>query len=79
MYALAVTGTLLRNLKIKFPITLSRYKSMTTNNPAPMAKTFELLGKPPYSLEEGVAMTVDWLNSFWGGRADKDSKPINPT
>jgi nucleoside-diphosphate-sugar epimerase len=66
VYALAVTGTLLRNFKIKFPITLSRYKSMTTNNPAPMEKTFELLGKPPYSLEEGVAETVAWLNQFWG-------------
>ncbi len=38
---------------------------MTTDNPAPMKKTLELLGKPPHNLKEGVAITVDWLNTFW--------------
>ena len=65
VYTLAVAGTVLRKFKIKFPITLSRYKSMTTDNPAPMKKTFELLGNPPFNLQEGVAITVDWLNQFW--------------
>lgn len=73
VYLLACVGSFLRKLKIKFPITLSRYQSMTTDNPAPMEKTLELLGKPPYSLEEGVAITVNWLIPFWKEQA-KQSK-----
>jgi len=65
VYSLAVAGTVLRKFRIKFPITLSRYKSMTTDNPAPMAKTMDLLGKPPYDLQEGVKETANWLEQFW--------------
>ncbi|MDO8997119.1 MAG: NAD(P)-dependent oxidoreductase [Sediminibacterium sp.] len=65
VYTLALAGTVLRNFKIKFPITLSRYKSMTTDNPAPMEKTLELLGAPPFNLKQGVAETVSWLELFW--------------
>ncbi len=65
VYTLAVVGTVLRKFKIKFPITLSRYKSMTTDNPAPMEKTLALLGKPPFDLKQGVAETVSWLELFW--------------
>lgn len=74
VYLLAFTGSVLRTLKIKFPITLSRYKSMTTDNPAPMDKTLKLLGKPPHSLEEGVAITVNWLIPFWKEQAKNPTK-----
>lgn len=66
VYALAAVGTGLYHLGVSFPITLSRYRSMTTHNPAPMDKTLNLLGHPPYSLQEGVDITVKWLKSFWG-------------
>lgn len=65
---LALTGDVLRKLKIKFPITSSRYKSMTNGNTAPMQKTFQLLGKPRYSLKDGIDETVEWLmdqDKFW--------------
>ena len=65
VYSLAVAGSVLRFLHIRFPITLSRYKSMTTNNPAPMEKTFAVLGKPPFTQKEGVQQTTDWLWTFW--------------
>ncbi len=65
IYGLAMMGTLLRKIGIKFPITLSRYQSMTTDNPAPMHKTFEVLGTPPYTLQQGIQETVDWLTVFW--------------
>lgn len=61
LYSLAVVGDVLRIFKIKFPITTSRYKSMTTDNPAYMDKTIEELGEPPYSLEDGVKQTVEWM------------------
>jgi nucleoside-diphosphate-sugar epimerase len=65
VYMLAITGSALRYLRIRFPITLSRYKSMTTDNPAPMDKTFTILGNPPYSQKEGVKQTTEWLFQFW--------------
>ncbi|NCI48053.1 NAD-dependent epimerase/dehydratase family protein [Sediminibacterium soli] len=65
VYMLALTGSALRLLRIRFPITLSRYKSMTTDNPAPMDKTFTVLGHPPYTQKEGVQHTAAWLQTFW--------------
>ena len=63
VFFIALIGTLLHFLKIRFPITISRYKSMTTNNPAPMEKTFLLLGEPPLTLSEGVQETVNWFKT----------------
>lgn len=65
---LAFSGDVLKVLKIKFPITSSRYQSMTTSNTAPMQKTFQLLGNPKYSLQQGIDETVEWLkkqDQFW--------------
>ena len=65
---LALVGDVLSILKLKFPITSSRYKSMTEHNPVPMEKTFNILGKPKYSLQQGIDETADWLknlNGFW--------------
>jgi nucleoside-diphosphate-sugar epimerase len=65
VYLLACGGSALQKCKISFPITLSRYKSMTSDNPAPMKKTFEVLGTPSVSLQEGVKITTEWLQHFW--------------
>jgi nucleoside-diphosphate-sugar epimerase len=46
-----------------FLITSSRLKSMTTNYPTPMEPTFALLGAAPYSLQQGIDETVEWLKS----------------
>jgi Nucleoside-diphosphate-sugar epimerases len=65
---LAIVGDVLRVVKIKFPITTSRYKSMTNSNTAPMEETFRVLGEPRYSLQQGIDETVQWLkqqNEFW--------------
>jgi len=44
-----------------FYLTTARYRSMTSDYPTPMEKTFEALGKGPFSLEAGIAQTVEWL------------------
>lgn len=62
--ALAYIGDILSIFKITFPITSSRYRSMTTSNDAPMEPTFQEFGQPPYSLDEGIDETVGWLRSF---------------
>jgi nucleoside-diphosphate-sugar epimerase len=45
-----------------FYLNSSRLRSMTTDYPTPMHETLELLGAPPYTLQEGVAKTVAWLD-----------------
>jgi hypothetical protein len=58
VYLLAVVGDILRLIKTKFPITTSRYESMTTDNPINIDKTFEVLGEPDYTLLEGIDKTI---------------------
>lgn len=61
---LAILGHGLNMCGVKFPITLRRFRSMTTSNDAPMEPTYELLGPPPYSLADGIAATTTWLRQF---------------
>lgn len=61
VYSIALVGDFFSLLKIKFPLTTSRFRSMTTNNPAFMGRTFEELGEPRYSLNQGIEQTVNWL------------------
>lgn len=49
-----------------FPLTSSRLRSMTTDYNTPMEPTFELLGENPYTLEQGIRQTVEWLSSYQG-------------
>jgi len=44
-----------------FYITSSRYRSMVTDYLTPMDKTYNLLGQPKVSLQQGVDETVSWL------------------
>jgi len=40
---------------------------MTTDYPTPMESTFELLGDPPFSLEQGIHKTATWLRESVSG------------
>lgn len=66
---LATAGSMFKAFGIPFPITRSRYRSMTEDYFSPMEKTIQAFGPPPYSLEDGIRETVDWLNEFWNGNA----------
>lgn len=61
---IAIIGDILGNFNVKFPLTSSRLKSMTTSNVAPMKKTYQILGYPPYNLNEAVKETIDWLKKY---------------
>jgi nucleoside-diphosphate-sugar epimerase len=64
----AVIGDVITWAGGNFPMTTSRYRSMTTDYPTPMEATFNLLGDPPITLAQGVEETVRWLRSrdeFW--------------
>lgn len=61
---LALVGDVVIACGGKFPIFSSRYRSMTEEYVTPMQKTFDLLGVPSISLNQGVKTTVDWLRSI---------------
>lgn len=64
IYILGLVGDFLKFIGITFPITTSRFKSMTTSNAAPMEKAFKLLGTPPFTIKQGVEKTVEWLKLY---------------
>lgn len=75
--ALAVAGDILKACGISFPITSSRYCSMTQNYLTPMDQTFTVLGKPPVSLSEGAHRTVAWLRKYgFYGEASTDERDL---
>ena len=47
---------------VPVPLTWKRFKSMTTDYVTPTEDTILLLGAPPFSLEEGIRQTVEWLD-----------------
>ncbi len=61
VYGLALGGDVLSKVGIRFPITTSRYRSMTTSNPAPMDKTVQEVGSKMIDWKEGVEITSKWL------------------
>lgn len=65
--AMGLIGDSFAAMGLKFPITSSRYRSMTMNYPTPMDKTFNVFGTPPHNLQDGISETVQWLNGqgFW--------------
>ncbi|MEM8955767.1 MAG: NAD(P)-dependent oxidoreductase [Verrucomicrobiota bacterium] len=55
----------------KFYINSSRLRSMTTDYLTPMGATFEVLGEPPYSLEDGISESVAWFRAWRDRLGDK--------
>ena len=45
----------------RFPITSSRFRSMTEDYVVDMRPIFDLFGEPPISLQEGIRRTARWL------------------
>jgi len=67
MHGLALAGDIPSYLMGKpFLINSSRFRSMTTDYKTPMEPTFDLLGEGPYTLEDGIRETVEWLKSYAG-------------
>jgi nucleoside-diphosphate-sugar epimerase len=49
-----------------FLINSSRFRSMTTSYQTPMEQTFEVFGENPYTLEDGIRETAEWLKLYEG-------------
>lgn len=59
-------GDVIALLGIRFPLTSSRYRSMTSDYVVSLDSTYHILGRPPISLEDGVRETVSWLDHCAG-------------
>lgn len=57
---IALTGDILQKGKIPFPITSTRFNSMTQDYLTPIDKTYAALGTPPFTMEEGVKEMIAW-------------------
>ena len=61
--SIGMMGDQLAKVGKSFPLTGSRYRNMISDYLTPMEKTFDVLGEPPYSLQDGVQQSVEWLRS----------------
>jgi len=60
---LALCGDALKVLHLPFPITSGRFRSMTSDYITPMDKTESVLGKAPWTLEQGARAMVQWYDT----------------
>ena len=60
---IALTGDLLTKGNIPFPLTSTRFNSMTQDYLAPIDKTYRVLGSPPFTMKEGVRAMIAWHNT----------------
>lgn len=57
-------GDILHACKIKFPLSSFRVQNMTTDNVISLLDdTMKIVPGNPYSVRQGVAITLDWLKS----------------
>lgn len=62
VHAMALVGDVLKLVRVPFPITSGRFRSMTTDYITPMDFTEAVLGKAPFTLEQGAQATVLWYD-----------------
>lgn len=61
--SIAFGGDILKLIRIPFPITTGRYRSMTSDYITPMDHTIAALGEAPYSMEQAVDETIKWYEN----------------
>src|SRR5450759_277059 len=59
--AIAAVGDSAKLLGLPAPLTRSRLRNMVESSAAPMGPIHDLLGDPPFSLNDGVCRTGTWL------------------
>lgn len=57
---IAITGDLLKKINISFPLTSTRFNSMTQNYLTNIRKTYTTFGAPPVTIKEGVKEFIQW-------------------
>lgn len=60
----ALCGDVLSLFKISFPLNSFRLTNMTKNNECNVDAIYKLAGDAPYTMRDGVKITLEWLNKF---------------
>lgn len=61
--SIALGGDVLKAVRIPFPITTGRFRSMTSDYITPMDRTIAAFGEAPWTLEAGVDAMVKWYDN----------------
>ena len=61
---IAVVGDGLKLAGVRFPLTTSRYRSMTEDYLTPIDQTEAVLGRGPVSFDEGIRRTSEWFRTL---------------
>jgi nucleoside-diphosphate-sugar epimerase len=69
----AKLGDAMQRCGFKAPLSTLRYKAMTEDYLPPIERTLELVGHGPYSMADGIAETVRWLDNRRGCPANSES------
>ncbi|MBK8611889.1 MAG: NAD(P)-dependent oxidoreductase [Flavobacteriales bacterium] len=56
-------GDVLKAVRIPFPISSGRFRSMTSDYVTPMDKTIQVVGEAPWTMQEGVKAMVRWYDN----------------
>ncbi|MFO1461406.1 MAG: NAD(P)-dependent oxidoreductase [Verrucomicrobiota bacterium] len=63
---LAGFGDGVRAVGLRFPLYGSRLYNLITSNPVPIQPTFDILGRGPVAMADGIEETASWLRSQYG-------------
>ncbi len=64
---------------VRFPISTSRYRSMTEDYLVPIQPTLDVAGQSPFSLEQGVEEVVRWLEQCVAERVTTNTARVRGT
>jgi GlcNAc-P-P-Und epimerase len=57
----------------RFPFNSFRLHNVLTASAVPLDATREVCGPLPYSMEDGVRLTAEWLRRMWGQEVPRDA------
>ncbi len=63
---IAFVGDALGSVGVSFPLSSYRLMNMITPNVINVDETLKITDKLPYTLDDGVRSTIEWLNTFGG-------------
>ena len=62
---LGMLGDIFNLFGFNAPVSSARYFRLTINEKLPFQKTINIVGKPQYTLEQGVQMCIDWIGQYF--------------
>jgi len=74
--ALAKFGDGVTALGMRFPITSTRYNSMSEDYLTPVQDTYNVLGAPPYDMRTGIDLFIYWYKNIYPNINNQETKKV---